>query len=290
MPTKKIYLEYLPEFEAYGITDEKIKELTSQNITPILEFAPTDIQKLSPKQQNKKNQPTIGFLLGQDKNNYTISLAYAQTMAATGANIRFLTYNENTKQMEGLDALVLPGGTFAFPEEFYTDPQENLQKHLSARFLAYTTSIIKAEKEGLPILGICAGAQILGAMHHMKMFRDVQKYTQTSILHQTKNLNAHNVNIYPNTPLAKIFDHENIMVNSRHNESMSPHNTSPDMKIYAMSPDLVPEAWGIEEKNILCIQWHPEDLARQGNQQMQNIYNWLAEKAKEYKKAKSKKI
>lgn len=36
----------------------------------------------------------------------------------------------------------------------------------------------------------------------------------------------------------------------------------------------------------MCIQWHPEDFAAKGDKPMQNIYNWLAKKARIYQKQK----
>ncbi len=68
----------------------------------------------------------------------------------------------------------------------------------------------------MPILGICAGAQMLGGMHGMKMYRNLKEYTQTSLEHKTKELEAHQVLIYPNTPLANILAAGYIETNSRH--------------------------------------------------------------------------
>ncbi len=53
MKTQKVYLDYLPEYDTYGISDEKIKQLTEAGITPILELAPEDAKKLSAKQKDK---------------------------------------------------------------------------------------------------------------------------------------------------------------------------------------------------------------------------------------------
>ena len=158
MKTQKVYLDYLPEYDTYGISDEKIKQLTEAGITPILELSPEDAQKISEKQKNSKKQPTIVFLMGREKGHYTIDRAYVQALSQTGAKLRFLTFEENLAQMNDIDGLVLPGGAFDSPNEFYTAP----------------------------------------------------------------------------------------------------------------------------EKNILCIQWHPEDFAAKGNKKMQGIYNWLFTKAKEH--------
>ena len=107
--------------------------------------------------------------------------------------------------------------------------------------------------------------------------------------HKTKDLGAHDVFIYSDTPLAKILGEGHIKTNSRHREAMMPNDHISDLKIYASTADGTPEAWGNEEKNILCIQWHPEDFAAQGDTKMQKIYDWLAEKALQHKQMQMQK-
>ena len=282
MKTQKVYLDYLPEYDTYGISDEKIKQLKEAGITPILELSQEDAQILSEKQKNNEKQPTIGFLMGREKGHYTIDRAYVQALSQTGAKLRFLTFEDNLAQMNDINGLVLPGGAFDSPNEFYTDPNKKTDNTPGTRSYAYISSIVKAEQNNIPILGICAGAQMLGGMHHMKMYRNLKEYTQTSIEHKTKDLEAHEVFVYPDTPLAQILGEEKMIVNSRHKEAMMPNDKISDMKIYASSKDGTPEAWGNADKNILCIQWHPEDFAVKGNKKMQGIYNWLVTKAKEH--------
>ena len=71
---------------------------------------------------------------------------------------------------------------------------------------------------------------------------------------------------------------EEIETNSRHAESMLPYASDSKLTIYARTEDNIPESWGNAEKNIMCIQWHPEDFAANGDISMQRIYNWLAQK------------
>lgn len=275
---QSVYLEFLPEYNAYGISDNKIAKLKAQNITPLLELQASDYQQLSGIAPSKEN-PTVAFLLGREKGYYTIDMPYAKAIAQSGTNIRFLTYDDNLPQMNGVDGLILPGGAFNSPNEFYTDPLKKTEEKPGTRSYAYITSIMKAEQEKLPILGICAGAQMLGGMHGMKMYRDLKEYTQTTLEHKTKDLEAHDVFIYPGTPLANILGEEHIKTNSRHKEAMFPFDKNSDLKIYAATADGTPEAWGNDEKNILCIQWHPEDFAAIGDKRMQKIYDWIAEEA-----------
>ena len=280
MKTKQtVSLQFLPEYNAYGISDEKIKELTDRNIIPILTLSNETLQKLAPEITSHKEEPVIAFLMGREKGHYTADIPYLKAISQSGAKIRFLTYNENLDQMEGINGLILPGGSFVSPNEFYTDPLKPTDNCPGTRSYAYITSIMKAEKNALPILGICAGAQLLGSMHGMRMYRDIKEYTQTPLEHQTKKLTAHDVFVFPSTPLADIIGTEHIRTNSRHREAMMPNDKISDMKIYATASDGTPEAWGNAEKNLLGIQWHPEDFAARGDQRMRKIFDWIAEEA-----------
>ncbi len=285
MKTQLVYLEYFSEYNAFGIKDDVIESLAAQNITPEISLEPEDYTRLDCHLPNK-NAPTVAFLLGREKDAYTIDFNYAKAIAQSGVNITFLTYNENISQLQKADGLILPGGAFNSPNQFYTDPLKPTDNQPGTRSYAYITSIMEAENKKLPMLGICAGAQMIGGMHGMRMYRNIKEYTQTSLEHKTKELDAHEVTIHPNAPLYDLLGCKTITVNSRHREAMLPFDGNSDLKIYATAPDGMPEAWGNEEKNILCIQWHPEDFAADGNQSMQNIYNWLANKAHIYQKQK----
>ncbi|MBQ8465114.1 MAG: gamma-glutamyl-gamma-aminobutyrate hydrolase family protein [Alphaproteobacteria bacterium] len=279
---KRVELKYLPLYKAFGISDLEISTLEEDEIIPEL-FLPEEAYKLLNVPTPQFGAPVIAFLLGREKAHYTVDWNYARALAKTGAHIRFLTYESPVSQFMGCHGLVLPGGAFASPEKFYTDPQED--DGPSPRCRAYLQLIKSAECRRIPMLGICAGAQMIGALFGLKMYRN-QSYimSDVKIEHKTKETCAHKVKILPDTPLRKIFGTNWIWTNSRHNESMVSDDSHSELKFYAFAEDGVPEAWGSEERNILCVQWHPEDEAAWGNKAMQSIYDWLAQKASAYAK------
>ena len=117
----------------------------------------------------------------------------------------------------------------------------------------------------------------------LKLYRNQSYINGTvKIEHKTKEYNAHKV--FVSDPSLKQMLGSWLWTNSRHNESVVPDDAFPgaELKIFAYAEDGCPEAWGNWEKNILCVQWHPEDGATWGNHKMQAIYNWLAKKATEY--------
>ena len=284
MKTEKITLEYLPDYNAFGISDETIASFQEKGITPIISLKKEDYEKLGCTPP-KETAPTVAFLMGREKGHYTIDFNYAKAIAQSNIKIRFLTYDDNIRQMEGVDGLILPGGAFDSPNEFYTDPLKKTNNKPGKRSWAYVTSIMTAKDQKMPMLGICAGAQLIGGMHGLKMFRSIKEYTNTQTEHKTKDLHAHDIKINPASPLYEIIGKKQITVNSRHNESIA-DGYSKSLDIYAVSEDGIPESWGSEKENILCVQWHPEDFACQGDKSMQGIYDWIASKANTYKKQK----
>ena len=277
-----IYLQYVPQYNVFAVSDELVKKLEAENVVLQIKLSAADYVRLGEKMP-ADDAPTIGFLCCREKDMYSVDFNYAKSLAHTGVNLRFLVYKNVLKQMTDLDGLMLPGGRFPSPAEFYTDPDKIEDKRPLDRAEAYISCIKEAENKGMPILGVCAGAQMLGAVHKMKLYRNAHEYTGTDIEHKTPILEAHTVKIKPGCMLHKLVGKTEIIVNSRHIEAMVNNDKKSDLTIFATAPDDIPEAWGNDEKNILCIQWHPEDFAAEGNQTMQNLYDWLAQKAWQYK-------
>ena len=293
---EKIYLEYLPEFNAYGIKKDIITQLNEKDIIPEI-LLPEKLQ-----QNCSKNAPIVGFLFGQDKSEngdeyYTIGTNYLQAILNTGAQIRFIDYDNTHQQMKNCDGFVLPGGVFNNPESFYIDGK-SLGDEVGKRFFAYKTIILNAHQSKKPMLGICGGAQMIGALlGNMKMYRDLKSEVLHPAIHKPKDktdVRVHQIKLLKDTPIFDIMgispSENHITINSRHNQSMV-HDVLQDyvigkpkvkMDMYAISDsDSVPEIWGNEKAGILCVQGHPEDLIK--DPKMQNLYHYITRKAKEYK-------
>lgn len=302
MSEKLVFLKYIKEIDGYAISQNEIIELKEKNITADIRL-PEELTE-----HTSKTAPTLGFLLGQDTTQdgtkyYSISQNYTKAMLNTGAKIRFLDYEQPCEQMTFCHGFVLPGGNFDFPKDYFISGKD-LGTGLGKRFFAYKSIIEKAYQEQKPMLGICAGAQMLGAvLGKMKMYT----YLKDEIDHPDKHkptehgeICMHDLRLVKGTPIFKIMEipenQEKIAMNSRHAQAMVHSNLQDytkikpivQMDIYALSDkDDVPEIWGNEEYNILCIQGHPEDMAASGNKNMQNLYNYIAKHAAAYKQKRS---
>ncbi len=225
---------------------------------------------------NKKAPKTVGFLFGFDKSAegkeyYSVDMPYYRALQELGVNVLFLDYQTPLEAFAVCDGLILPGGSFASPEEFYADAEKNSveTQKLPPRAKAYLDLIEAALLAGKPILGICAGAQMIAGRFGLKLYRSLQGIEKYP--HKTSELKAHPVVVIKGTELYDVLKKENYTVNSRHREGLLPWSQQPESEIllYAVSPlDGIPEAWGFPEKKILCVQWHPEDFDT-------SVYHWL---------------
>ena len=288
---KHYYLQYKPLIKAFCVSDSFITACARENKIPLLELAVKDYQQLG-CMPPKSTAPIVGFLMGRDNECYSADWNYLQALAKTGVQILGLTYEHCEEQIQLCDGVVLTGGSFVSPESYYADAKPDAAP-TSPRAEAYITCINYSIENGLPLLGICAGAQMIAGYFGLKLFRDFS-YVETPIGHKSLKDEAHRLNIFPNNPLWELLGDQNLeFVNSRHTELLAPikiqrclwaeryHENETDvelpLQIYAEANDGVPEAWGDADMHILCVQWHPEDLAAHGNQAQQRIYQWLAD-------------
>jgi len=288
----KYYVDYKPSLRAFYVADHVIGKCINKMTTPELMLSRSGYETLGCKPPSGK-APIVGLLMKREKKGYSADCNSVLALAKTGVSIRFLTFHHCTLQLQECQGLVLPDGKFDFPELYYTDPR-NDEEFASLCHMAYVLCIHFALDENMPILGICAGAQVVAGVLGLKLYRNFD-CIETPIKHsQADTDKAHRLNVFPNTPLRKLFDNDNqFYVNSRHSKLLAPiklqyellaeanktrvNEVKLPLDIYAEANDGVPEAWGSESRHIMCVQWQPEDMIANGSEEMQRLYQWLAD-------------
>lgn len=272
------------------MADNELSKLAKKG-APMLTLKNKDYERLGCSVPNV-DAPVVGLLFGREDGYFMEGENYVRALVKTGVRILFLDYENHREQLADCDALVLPGGSFASPEKYYSDSKSKKLTCPSERSQAYVECIFDALRYKMPILGICAGAQLVAASFGLKLFRQKEGYFESPIEHKAKNPEAHRVFLTPDTPFSRLMhNQETMLVNSRHSEFLAPERVQRELvgiadgkplplDIYATASDGIPEAWGKMEDGILCIQWHPEDLAAHGDQIQQLPYDWIAEMAR----------
>ncbi|MBQ4399932.1 MAG: gamma-glutamyl-gamma-aminobutyrate hydrolase family protein [Alphaproteobacteria bacterium] len=275
-------VDFLPQFNGFGLDDATFQEFSGRDKLLSFWLSDADYERLEVPLPGLK-APVVGLLFGREAGHYCSDWNYVQAMAKAGMRIAFLDYENCRTQLADCDALVLPGGAFDSPEKFYTDGKTDRLSYPTQRSQAYVECIFDALKYKMPMLGICAGAQMIAGAVGMKLYRS-EAYFESPLEHKTKVKNAHRVWLVKDTPFAALMAEQSMCVNSRHSEFMAPERVQREelklcdgdklpLDIYATATDGIPEAWGDMNNGILCVQWHPEDMADTGYLP----YCWLAE-------------
>ena len=179
-------------------------------------------------------------------------------------------------QLEGLDGLLVPGGADIDPVFYGEQPRPRLGATCPASDRRTLALIAAADAAGLPILGICRGAQAINVAFGGTLYQDQEseipgclKHVQQSARQQP----SHAVTLAKGSFLARIFGTA-AQVNSFHHQSVK--QLAPGFAVTARADDGVVE--GIErcgaQKNFVCgVQFHPEMMAEADCVPMQTLFD-----------------
>ena len=149
------------------------------------------------------------------------------------------------------DGLIVTGRAIDINPKYYGE-QAIKETNLSSDYdgedkldLMLINSFHKVDK---PILGICAGVQVINVCFGGSLYQDIENHTRKVAI------TIHPINIEKGSFLEKIYNTNQIKVNSFHHQAIN--KVAENFKVVATSEDGIVEA--IEYKNIVGVQWHPE--------------------------------
>ena len=155
--------------------------------------------------------------------------------------------------LEEFDGLVSVGGRFAYPDGWYL-PGEVSKAPPSERF-----EVERAIVEGFlmrrkPLLGICAGMQMLACLHGCRLTPDLRAMKPDALEHDRRGT-THTIALTPGSVLAGLVGHSNIEVNTFHREAVA--RLAVGVVASAHAPDGIIEAIEIPDHPFAVgIQWH----------------------------------
>ncbi len=120
-----------------------------------------------------------------------------------------------------------------------------------------------------PILGICRGQQVINIAFGGTLIQDIPTLYNTSVVHRQSDdhIYTHQVNVEPDSTMYK-FTQPTITVNSYHHQNIGV--LAPGFKVMAYSEDGLIEA--IEKDNIISVQWHPEKVEDEVQDQIVQMF------------------
>jgi putative glutamine amidotransferase len=159
----------------------------------------------------------------------------------------------DSEPVEGLDGLLLTGGTDVNPRLFRQEPHEANDKPDDERDAMEQRLLESALDRDLPVLAICRGMQLFNVVQGGTLKQHVDGHVQPGVT------DAHPIGVEAGTRLAQAIGPGKHLVNSRHHQIVD--QTAPGLRVSARSEEGYPEALERDDKKFaVAVQWHPEDL------------------------------
>jgi len=168
--------------------------------------------------------------------------------------------------LDHLDGICLSGGPDIHPAGYAAaeDPQLGpTWPELDAFELELA---VRADARGLPVLGICRGAQALNVARGGTLYQHLPDITDGSIRHRQQEparLSTHEVRLEPHSAVGRALREARTSVNSFHHQAVE--RLGGGLRAVGHAPDGVIEA--IEDPDhphLRGVQWHAETLVDRG--------------------------
>ena len=214
-----------------------------------------------------QRHPVIGISdLYKDENSSAVPRSYVDAVLQVGGLpvVIPLMYDDEkiTELLRTLDGIIFTGGEDFDPSYYNERPIPQMGKINAFRDEFDIKLLRLAVEQGVPVLGICRGLQLINITYGGSLYQDIStQYHDNSIRHrqrQPKEDASHSVIVEDNTVFSEIVQQRMLMVNSSHHQAIK--KVAPGFVVAGKSPDKLVEAIEkIDSKNwILGVQFHPE--------------------------------
>jgi putative glutamine amidotransferase len=191
---------------------------------------------------------------------------YLDALQASGAEPVVIRLDDSpaqvAKTLAGTQGVLLPGSKFDIdPERYGVARTPECNSADPARAAADELLLQDAFNLRKPVLAICYGIQSLNVWCNGTLIQDIPAEGLTAVNHAPGRevVEAHPVEIMPQTRLAALSQHEAQKVNSSHHQALK--MPGDNLHVTAVSPaDDVIEAveLGSDSHFVVGVQWHPE--------------------------------
>lgn len=219
--------------------------------------------------------PLIGltcFLITPSRSRYRSRLAqnrsYVRAVADAGGAPILIPHLSNKDLLrriyESLDGLLLPGGEDVDPALYGEAAHQKLGEVDRERDETELTLTRWALAEGLPLLAICRGIQVLNVAMGGSLYQDIASQVPGAQRHERipracRDHLSHTMSVEAGTRLASIVGTGPLGVNSFHHQALK--EVAPGLVINGRAPDGIVEAVdAVNHPFALGLQWHPEAL------------------------------
>lgn len=208
-------------------------------------------------------RPRIAVLLDEntsgDRRRYEASKGYFEGVHAAGGLPFGIPYLDEMAEvvLRDFDGILLTGGRYASPADWYLEapPQAPPAPDRAAVEARIVSDCLRL---GRPLLGICAGMQLLAGLSGCRLSGGITSRPSYGIDHAAGD-SGHTVRLAHDSRLRGLIRRSEIQVNSFHQEAVSA--LAPRVRMAAIAEDGVIEAIEVRDHPFaIGIQWHQELL------------------------------
>ncbi len=232
-----------------------------------------------PRQQAKDQtkRPLIGIPTGRERSQrffglplYIMNQTYIRTLEKLGGLPVMIPLQMSEETLRGtferLDGIFLPGGEDVDPANYGEDRHPQLGAVDKERDRTELLLTRWALAEGMPILGICRGIQIINVACGGALYQDLHSQRPDLEKHDyfppkfERFRITHQVAIEEDSRVGQVLGkvHE---INSMHHQGIK--RVGHGLRVVATAPDGLPEALEMPSLPFAVgVQWHPEELAK----------------------------
>ncbi|MCC6454811.1 MAG: gamma-glutamyl-gamma-aminobutyrate hydrolase family protein [Caldilineaceae bacterium] len=246
------------------------------------------------------SRPLIGVPTGREKSQrffglplYIMNQTYVRTIENLGALPVLIPLQMSKATLHGiferLDGLLLPGGEDMDPSTYGAERHAQLGATDKERDRTELLLTEWALAEGMPVLGVCRGAQVINVACGGTLYQDLHSERPDFAKHDYFPPNyerfriSHSIQIEPDSRLAHALGavHE---VNSMHHQGIE--RLGDGLRAVALTEDGLVEGVEVPELPfVVGVQWHPEELARTDQYSSSLFYDFVCAAATEWRAA-----
>lgn len=235
-------------------------------------------------------RPLIGVPTGREKSQrffglalYIMNQTYVRTLENLGALPVLIPLQMSEATLHGIferiDGLLLPGGEDMDPSTYRAERHPQLGATDKERDRTELLLTEWALAEGMPILGVCRGAQVINVACGGTLYQDLHSQRPDFAKHDYFPPNyerfriSHSIQIEADSRLAHALGsvHE---VNSMHHQGIEQLGSG--LRAVAVTDDGLVEAVEVPELPfVVGVQWHPEELARTDQHSSSLFYDFV---------------
>jgi len=235
----------------------------------------------------------IGLSVNHKEGVSCISNAYTNAVIKAGGSPVLIPLTNDisvlNRILSQIDGLILSGGGDVYAPLFNEELHPAVESYDLERDNYDIALARMAAARQIPILGICRGHQVINVAFGGNLIQDIpSQIPKSKINHsqsEVREQGTHWVDIKPNSKLQEILKTNKVLVNSFHHQSNK--TIANGFKAVASSKDGVNEAIeSTENKSIIGVQWHPENMAVAENETMLSLFRHLISDAELFRMAK----